>query len=123
MLTHAKIEPTGRFEGFNPCGGCTLCAKICPARAIDPRKVPPTGYDREVCFEFYRFLREKGYARFCGLCYVKCPTGVKKDIKMAVSKKLEDLSDEAREGTLASWLALRQAKPYTGVCSTRPRSL
>jgi ferredoxin len=42
LLTNAELPPTERpdLSNFNPCEDCTLCAEVCPVRAIDKTKSP-----------------------------------------------------------------------------------
>ena len=84
LLTEADLTPTGRDRliDFDPCDGCTLCAEVCPTRAIDVSKTPAEGYDMARCFRFLLRLRQRYGAdsvyryedvKFCGQCFGICP--------------------------------------------------
>lgn len=77
VLTDAYIKPDTPLEDFNPCKECDTCARLCPVKAIDKEKPPPTGFNRRLCLEFIDKIHEKTKAelRFCGYCYNYCPTG------------------------------------------------
>jgi epoxyqueuosine reductase QueG len=77
LLTDAKLRPTGRLQGFNPCQKCQTCAELCPVKAINPALPPSQGFDREKCVNFVNYLREKTQNRifYCGVCFDNCPVG------------------------------------------------
>lgn len=84
LLTEAELTPSdkGRLMDFEPCDGCTLCAEVCPVKAIDVSKAPSEGYNMELCFRFLLKLRQRHEAdaiyryedvKFCGRCFSVCP--------------------------------------------------
>jgi epoxyqueuosine reductase QueG len=84
LLTEAELIPTDKdkLAGFEPCDGCSLCAEVCPVRAIDASKAPAAGYNMELCFRFILKLRQRyetdpiyryEEAKFCGRCFSVCP--------------------------------------------------
>jgi epoxyqueuosine reductase QueG len=80
LLVDVELAYTGRLEGFEPCKDCTVCATLCPAKAIDVKKPPPMGHDRSRCVSFVMGLRDYyttvgGYRGHCGVCFEKCPKG------------------------------------------------
>ena len=89
LLTEAELTPSDkdRVMGFEPCDGCTLCAEVCPVKAIDVSRAPAEGYNMERCFRFLLKLRQR-YERdgiyryedekFCGRCFGVCPWATNK---------------------------------------------
>ena len=84
LLTEAELTPSDkdRLMGFEPCDGCTLCAEVCPVKAIDVSKAPAEGYDRELCMRFIlkvrqRYERDARYrfdsVKICSRCFTVCP--------------------------------------------------
>jgi len=84
LLTEAELSPSDKdgLMDFEPCERCSLCAEVCPAKAIDVSKAPADGYDRELCARFILKLRQQ-YERdaiyryesvkFCSRCFAVCP--------------------------------------------------
>jgi epoxyqueuosine reductase QueG len=84
LLTEAELTPSDRdaLIGFEPCAGCTLCAEVCPIKAIDGSRAPAEGYNMELCFRFLLTLRQRHVqdpiyryeeVKFCGRCFSVCP--------------------------------------------------
>ena len=84
LLTDAQLTPTKGVDltNFNPCEGCSLCADVCPVRAIDKDKPPAEGYNRELCMRFIltikgRHKRESDLdpygVKVCNRCFGVCP--------------------------------------------------
>ncbi|ABM80059.1 NuoI/complex I 23 kDa subunit family protein [Hyperthermus butylicus] len=90
MYPTVEEEKPQLFRGFilydyDKCIGCSLCAQICPARAIKMYRVPGDkrlrpGYDVGRCI-------------YCGLCTDICPTDalILSDRFDHVFEKLEDM--------------------------------
>ncbi len=104
VLTDAVVQPDGPLKGFNPCQGCDVCAKLCPASAINKEVLPPTGFNRERCLEFVRKIRErtKGKIMLCGYCYNCCPVGdiSEKAFNLRRWRTLLDLNEDERRSLL-----------------------
>ncbi len=63
------------LKDYDPCRGCQLCARRCPAGAIDPSEPPPRGHDRARCMAFVFSLPEFSsdpIVTRCGLCTDRC---------------------------------------------------
>ena len=84
LLTEAELTPTDkdRLMGFEPCEGCSLCAEVCPVKAIDVSKAPAEGYNMELCMRFnlkvrQRYERDARYRfnplKICCRCLTVCP--------------------------------------------------
>ena len=73
ILTDAVLEPDRRMEGFEPCKGCDLCIKACPARAYDPEKSYPHSWSRETCTARRAQIEDQGF--YCHNCFAVCPAG------------------------------------------------
>lgn len=84
LLTEAELTPSDkdRLMDFEPCEGCSLCAEVCPVKAIDVSKAPAEGYNWELCAKFILKLRQRyeGNAiyryesvKFCSHCFAVCP--------------------------------------------------
>ncbi len=84
LLTDAELIPTPvpDLTNFNPCADCSLCADVCPVRAIDKTKSPAEGYNREVCMRFILAIKKKHKSRseidpcdvkVCNRCFGVCP--------------------------------------------------
>lgn len=84
VLTDAELTPTNRDDltNFNPCEGCSLCADVCPVRAIDKTKPPAEGYNRELCMRFILTIKKRhnkesdsdSYGvKVCNRCFGICP--------------------------------------------------
>ena len=73
VLTDAELAPDGRLEGFEPCEGCDLCIRLCPAQAFDPAKAYPESYSREKCVPKRAQIAARGY--YCHNCFAVCPAG------------------------------------------------
>ena len=101
VITEAQLEPDGRMMGFNPCQHCDVCVKICPVEAIKTDKPPPTGFDRNKCFQFVSWVEKetKGKVKACGYCYNCCPTGklVKKTLQVTRWRLLLDITVQRRK--------------------------
>lgn len=66
-----------RYEnGLERCVGCSLCAAICPARAIYVEAAENTEADRRSPGERYAERYEINMIRciYCGMCEEACPT-------------------------------------------------
>lgn len=77
IMTDAELEPDGRLEGYNPCEGCDLCIRMCPAKAYDPTKRYPDSWSREACMAKRAEIAAKGY--YCHNCWAVCPAGTLDD--------------------------------------------
>jgi epoxyqueuosine reductase QueG len=77
ILTDAVLEPDPRLADFEPCRGCDLCVRMCPARAFDPTKSYPHSWSREKCASKTSDIAAKGFK--CNNCFVVCPAGKLKD--------------------------------------------
>jgi epoxyqueuosine reductase QueG len=77
LLTEAELAATSatHLDGFDPCQGCSECARVCPVRAIDMTKEPSAGYDRERCMRFIMKMSERSGigAKICAQCFSVCP--------------------------------------------------
>lgn len=67
-------EPT---FSYTPCEGCTVCAEVCPVRAIDTAKAPAKGYNRELCIKLIlkKKKRHGDDEKICSRCFSACPWG------------------------------------------------
>lgn len=83
-------EPYERFRGRpyfyeKDCIGCTACAQVCPAKAID---VEDKGGKRALTVHWDTCI-------FCGQCQANCPTGkgimLSREFDFATTEKREDL--------------------------------
>jgi epoxyqueuosine reductase QueG len=79
VLQHTQKDDLGEFA---PCENCSLCADICPVRAIDATKPPGEGYNRELCMRFILKIKEKHKqessddpygVKVCNRCFKVCP--------------------------------------------------
>lgn len=77
IMTDAALEPNLRLEGFEPCEGCDLCIRACPAGALDPVKSYPDSYSRERCTAKRAEIVGKGL--YCHSCFAVCPAGKLKE--------------------------------------------
>ena len=77
ILTDAVLEPDPRLADFEPCRGCDLCVRMCPARAFDPTQSYPHSWSREKCASKTAEIAAKGLK--CNNCFVVCPAGKLKD--------------------------------------------
>lgn len=70
-LVHYYIQP-------NECRGCSVCAKVCPVRAISGKPKEVFHIDQEVCIK-------------CGACMAKCPfKAITKDRQGVAVQVVED---------------------------------
>ena len=101
VITEAPLEPDGQMIDFNPCQHCDVCVKICPVEAIKADKPPPTGFDRNKCFQFVSWIENqtKGKVKACGYCYNRCPAGklVKKTLQITKWRTLLDITLQQRK--------------------------
>lgn len=86
--------PYERFRGRpyfheNDCIGCTACAQVCPARAIEVRDEVVNGKARRVLTVNWDICI------FCGQCQANCPTSkgimLSQEFDFATTGKREDL--------------------------------
>ena len=105
LLTNARLPPTGRLKEFQPCKDCRKCAELCPAKAIDVSKPPPTGFIRNKCLDFVYYLRKKtqDVIRYCGTCFENCPTLDEKGFQITNHKSLSWLDKNERERLIHEW--------------------
>jgi len=98
LLTDAELPPTGKLEEFQPCKSCYVCAKLCPVKAIDPSKKPPTGFLRELCINFNYYLRRKtrNRIRYCGICFENCPRLDREGFQILRHGSLASLNEEGK---------------------------
>jgi epoxyqueuosine reductase len=99
LLTEAKLTPGNRshLDGFDPCQGCSECAKICPIKAIDPTKEPGAGYDGARCMRFVINMSERrGNSKICGQCFSVCPWSMGRVNPEGSSAKAEEVQYEKR---------------------------
>lgn len=77
LLTEAELPPSdrGRLTTFNPCDDCSLCAEVCPVKAIDATKAPPKSNNRELCTRFILKMKQRygDSTKICGRCFSVCP--------------------------------------------------
>ena len=73
ILTDEYLEPDGRLEGFDPCEGCDLCIKACPAKAYDPSKRYPESWSRKTCMAKRAEIASRWL--YCHSCFAVCPAG------------------------------------------------
>lgn len=84
ILTNADLTLTKGTDlaNFNPCEGCSMCADVCPVRAIDITKSPAEGYNRELCMRFILAIKKKHKSesdidpygvKVCNRCFGVCP--------------------------------------------------
>lgn len=106
VLTNAHMNPDKPLKNFNPCKECGTCARLCPAKAINIEKPPPTGFNRERCLNFIDKIIEKTKGRIgiCGCCYNHCPVGEtrKRALKLSRWKTIQDLGENKRKLLLQS---------------------
>ncbi len=104
VLTDASLQPDKPLTSFDPCGKCDTCIKLCPVNAINDKLPPPTGFNRDRCFQFVYKIREKTDRRimFCGYCFNRCPVGEisEKTFHLGRWKNLLDLNEHERERLL-----------------------
>ncbi|MEM3579072.1 MAG: 4Fe-4S double cluster binding domain-containing protein [Candidatus Bathyarchaeia archaeon] len=100
VLTDAYIKHDKPLKDFNPCKECDTCARVCPVKAIDKEKLPPTSYDRKRCLSFIDKIIEKTKwkVKLCGYCFNYCPAGKikRRALKLGQWKTLLDLSENKR---------------------------
>lgn len=82
ILTDMPFECGEYIETENPCKGCNLCAKSCPAMAIRGNEFE-AGCDRDrlfdanACSEYMKSAFQKiGRGAVCGICMKVCPRGI-----------------------------------------------
>ena len=73
LLTDAALEPDPRLVDFDPCKGCDLCLRMCPAQAFDPAKSYPRSWSRAKCAARTAQITAQG--RKCNNCFVVCSAG------------------------------------------------
>lgn len=73
LFLAADLE--GGVEQAAVCNGCGLCARLCPAKAITPRKGEVLGdLDKDACTRHHIALKSE--TRWpCGVCVKVCPVG------------------------------------------------
>jgi epoxyqueuosine reductase len=94
IMTDAPLEPDGRLEGFEPCEGCDMCIRACPAGALDPTKEYPHSYSREVCMARRAEIVEEGL--YCHSCFSVCPAGRLKDENLLCLRGAEEVLQASR---------------------------
>ena len=77
LLTDAVLEPDPRLVNFDPCRGCALCVRMCPARAFDATKTYPHSWSREKCASKTAEILATGLK--CNNCFLVCPAGKLRD--------------------------------------------
>ena len=77
LLTDAVLEPDPRLVNFDPCEGCDLCVRMCPARAFDATKTYPHSWSREKCASKTAEILVTGFK--CNNCFLVCPAGKLRD--------------------------------------------
>jgi len=79
LLTEAELAPPDkdRLVGFDRCGCCTVCAEVCPVKAIDASTAPAEGYTRCSAKLRERYEEDAIYryenVKFCSRCFSVCP--------------------------------------------------
>jgi len=100
IITDAALESDRKLD-FNPCQACNVCAKICPAKAIQAGLDPPISHNREKCLGFVQKLRDETNDDnfLCGYCYDLCPVGRTRKRGYFISryKRLMNLGRNERE--------------------------
>lgn len=90
-------EPVDSFRGKpefhkEDCIGCTACAQVCPARAIEFKDEIKNGKARRILIFHWDLCI------FCGQCQANCPTEkgiiLSKEFDLATTGKREDLKQE-----------------------------
>jgi len=89
ILTDAELEPDARLKDFEPCTGCDLCMKKCPARAYDPEKPYPESWSRTKCTAKRTELATRGL--YCHNCFAVCPAGKLNDSQLFRMRKANSI--------------------------------
>ena len=89
IMTDAEIEPDERLEDFEPCAGCDLCVRECPAGAYDPEKKYPESFSRERCMAKRAEIGAEGL--YCHNCFAVCPAGRLKDGELSCTREARSL--------------------------------
>jgi epoxyqueuosine reductase QueG len=97
LLTEAQLTPGNgnHLDGFDPCQGCSECAKICPIKAIDVSVEPGAGYDGARCMRFVINMSERrGNRKVCAQCFSVCPWSMGRVNKGEPGTKTEEVQRE-----------------------------
>jgi epoxyqueuosine reductase QueG len=89
ILTDAELEADARLGDFEPCAGCDLCVRKCPARAYDPKKSYPQSWSKEKCMGKRVELASRGL--YCHNCFALCPAGRLSDQELFSSSEADSL--------------------------------
>jgi epoxyqueuosine reductase QueG len=71
IMTDAPMEPDSRLTGFDPCAGCDLCIRACPAGAYDAGRDYPESWSMDRCLEKRAEIEACGL--YCNNCFAACP--------------------------------------------------
>jgi ferredoxin len=72
FLTDAPLVPDDKLRGYEPCRGCDLCVRSCPAGAYGEDGSYHAVWSRGKCETTRQALRAQGYT-YCNLCWDVCP--------------------------------------------------
>ncbi len=74
VITDAILVPDKPLNP-DPCGGCEICIRACPARALKGERI----VDKEACNEYHievgKKLQLDDWEQICGVCIRVCPVG------------------------------------------------
>jgi ferredoxin len=94
ILTDAVLAPDPRLTDFEPCQGCDLCVRMCPAQAFDASQAYPQAWSRQKCVSKTAEITAQG--RKCNNCFVVCPAGKLKDEDLLCVEEKVSLRQQTR---------------------------
>ncbi len=101
LITGAELPADAPLEE-DLCIDCGLCARKCPAAAIDERGYPEGRTDAQACIAYTEGLSRKGISP-CGMCVRVCPVGEDRDLW-----RNKDVSTYDQEGPRSQWGHIRR---------------